>query len=99
MPLQRVQTGLYPMTRIYIDAVACPVRAEALRVASRHRLPVSMVSNGGILPDPGPLDETVIVDECADAADRWIAVRNGSGDVCVNSDSPVAARFIEARGR
>lgn len=87
------------MTRIYIDADACPVRAETLRVASRHRLPVSMVSNGGIRPDPDPLVETVIVDEGADAADRWIAERIGKGDICVTSDIPLAARCIETGGR
>ncbi|HLS19538.1 MAG TPA: YaiI/YqxD family protein, partial [Paracoccaceae bacterium] len=86
------------MTRIFIDADACPVRAEALRVAARHRLPVFMVSNGGIRPDPDPLVETVIVDGSADAADRWIAERIGKGDICVTSDVPLAARCIEAGG-
>lgn len=87
------------MTRIFIDADACPVRAETLRVASRHRLRVYMVSNGGIRPDPDPLVETVIVDEGADAADRWIAERTQKGDICVTSDVPLAARCIEAGGR
>lgn len=87
------------MARIFIDADACPVRAEAVRVASRHRLPVVMVSNGGIRPEPDSLVETVIVDGSADAADRWIAERIGRGDICVTSDVPLAARCIEAGGR
>ena len=87
------------MTRIFIDADACPVRAEALRVADRHRLPVHVVSNGGIRPDQNPLVETVIVPEGADAADRWIAERIGRGDICVTADVPLAARCIEAGGR
>jgi uncharacterized protein len=87
------------MTRIYIDADACPVRAEALRVADRHKAPVLVVSNGGIRPDPNPLVETVIVPEGADAADRWIAGRIGAGDICVTADVPLAARCIEAGAR
>ncbi len=86
------------MARLFIDADACPVRAEACRVAERHGLPVFVVSNGGIRPDPSPLVETVIVPEGADAADKWIADRIGAGDICVTADVPLAARVIEAGG-
>ena len=84
---------------IFIDADACPVRAEACRVADRHGLRVYVVSNGGIRPDPHPRVETVIVPEGADAADKWIADRIGPGDICVTADVPLAARVIEAGGR
>ncbi len=87
------------MTLIYIDADACPVRAETLRVAGRHRLGVRVVSNGGIRPDPDPSVETVIVPEGPDAADRWIAERIGPGDICVTQDIPLAARCLEAGAR
>ncbi|MEM8537726.1 MAG: YaiI/YqxD family protein, partial [Pseudomonadota bacterium] len=33
---------------IYVDADACPVKAEVERVATRYKLPVKMVSNGGL---------------------------------------------------
>ncbi len=84
------------MTLIYIDADACPVRSETLRVAERHRLGVRVVSNGGIRPDPDPRVETVIVPEGPDAADRWIAERIGPGDICVTQDIPLGARCLEA---
>lgn len=87
------------MTALYIDADACPVRSEALRVADRHGVRVFVVSNGGIRPDPHPLVETVIVHEGPDAADRWIAERVGPGDVCVTGDIPLAARCIGAGAR
>lgn len=87
------------MTLIYIDADACPVRPEALRVAERHRLEVQVVSNGGIRPDPDPRVQTVIVPEGPDAADRWIAERIGPGDICVTQDIPLAARCLEAGAR
>jgi len=87
------------MTRIFVDADACPVRAETERVAERHEAPVIVVSNGGLRPSPHPLVETVIVAEGPDAADRWIAERIGPGDICVTSDIPLAARCLEAGGR
>lgn len=87
------------MTVLYIDADACPVREEALRVAARHGLAVKVVSNGGIRPSPDPRVETVIVPEGPDAADQWIAARIGRGDVCVTGDIPLAARCIAAGAR
>ena len=87
------------MTAVYIDADACPVRGEALRVAERHGLEVHVVSNGGIRPDPNPKVHTVIVPEGPDAADKWIADRAGPGDICVTGDIPLAARCIEAGAR
>ncbi len=84
------------MTAIYIDADACPVRVETLRVADRHKLKTFVVSDGGLRPDPHPLVETVIVSGGPDAADDWIAERIGPGDICVTGDIPLASRCLEA---
>lgn len=84
------------MSKIYIDADACPVKDETLKVADRHGLQVYVVSNGGIRPNPHPLVETVIVAAGADEADKWIADRVGPGDICVTGDIPLAAKCIEA---
>lgn len=84
------------MTTIYIDADACPVKDEALRVAERHGLPVFIISNGGIRPNPHPLVSMIIVSDGPDVADKWIADRVGPGDICVTGDVPLAARCIEA---
>lgn len=81
---------------LYIDADACPVKAEAERVATRHRLKMYVVSNGGLRPSPNPLVETVIVSEGPDVADMWIADRVGPGDVVVTGDIPLAAKCVEA---
>jgi uncharacterized protein YaiI (UPF0178 family) len=81
---------------LYVDADACPVKAEAVRVAERRRTPVKIVSNGGIRPDPHPLVETVIVADGPDAADDWIAERIGPGDICVTGDVPLAHRCVTA---
>ncbi|MFN6979919.1 MAG: DUF188 domain-containing protein, partial [Gemmobacter sp.] len=81
---------------VYVDADACPVRAEAERVAARHGAAVVHVSNGGIRPSPQPHVRMVYVPEGADAADIWIAARAGPGDVVVTSDLPLAARAVAA---
>ncbi len=84
---------------IYVDADACPVKDEILRVAERHNLPVRMVSNSWMrLPD-SPLIERVIVAEGSDAADDWIAERIVPGDIAVTQDIPLASRCVKAGAR
>ena len=87
------------MTNLYIDADACPVKSEAERVATRHRVRMFVVSNGGLRPSQNPLVETVIVPEGPDVADMWIAERAGPGDVVVTGDIPLAAKCVEAGAR
>ena len=81
---------------IYVDADACPVKSEAERVATRHRLPLVLVSNGGIRPSVNPLVQVVIVAAGPDEADKWIAERAGPGDVVVTGDIPLAAKCVAA---
>jgi len=87
------------VTTLYVDGDACPVKAEAERVATRHKVPMALVSNGGLRPSANPLVQVVIVAEGADEADRWIAERCGPGDVVVTSDIPLAAKCVEAGAR
>ncbi|MDH3242615.1 MAG: YaiI/YqxD family protein [Alphaproteobacteria bacterium] len=87
------------MTAIYVDADACPVKDEAVRVALRHRVGVFIVSNGGIRPRPEPGVEMVIVGDALDAADDWIAERARRGDVVITNDIPLAARAVAAGAR
>lgn len=84
---------------VYIDADACPVKAEAERVATRHRVPLVLVSNGGLRPSPNPLVSHVYVDSGPDVADQWIAERAGRGDVVVTADIPLAEVCIRAGAR
>jgi uncharacterized protein YaiI (UPF0178 family) len=81
---------------IYIDADACPVKAEAERVAVRHGVRMFVVSNGGIRPSAHPLVESVFVADGPDVADMWIAERAGPGDVVVTGDIPLAAKCVAA---
>ena len=84
------------MTVIYVDADACTVKDEALRVADRHGLPIKYVSNAWMRLPEGANVERVIVPEGPDAADDWIAERIGKGDIVVTADIPLAARCLSA---
>ena len=81
---------------IYVDADACPVKAEAYRVAERHGLKVYVVTNSFMAVPADPMIERVIVGSSFDAADDWIAERVGRGDVVITSDVPLASRCVKA---
>jgi uncharacterized protein YaiI (UPF0178 family) len=86
-------------TALYIDADACPVKDEAVRVAERHGLTVHFVSNAWMRLPQGPLISRVVVSGDPDAADDWIAERAGTGDIVVTADIPLAARCLQAGAR
>ncbi|MEL7026025.1 MAG: YaiI/YqxD family protein [Pseudomonadota bacterium] len=81
---------------IWVDADACPVRAEAEAVATRRKTPMTLVCNGGIRPSQNPMVETVYVGNALDAADDHIAEAAASGDVVVTDDLPLADRALKA---
>ena len=84
---------------LYVDADACPVRDECVRVAERLAVACVLVCNGGIRPVNHPLVETVFVPGGLDEADRWIADRAAPGDVVVTGDIPLAAKAVAAGAR
>lgn len=87
------------MIEIFIDADACPVKDEAVRVAIRHGLVIHFVSNSWMrLPD-GPLIKRVVVAEGPDKADDWIAERATRAAIVVTGDIPLAARCVKAGAR
>lgn len=81
---------------IYVDADACPVKAEAETVATRHKVRLALVCNGGLRPSPNPLIDVVYVPDGPDEADKWIAERAAPGDVVVTGDIPLASKCVEA---
>ena len=83
-------------TRILVDADACPVKEEIYRVAGRHKVPVSVVSNSPFRVPVGPLVERVVVSGGFDAADDWIAERAGPQTVVVTGDILLADRCVKA---
>ncbi len=87
------------LPEIFVDADACPVKAEVERVAERHGVVVHIVSNGGIRPNRNPLFRHVTVAEGPDAADDWIAEHVGAGDIVVTADIPLASRCLKKSAR
>ena len=84
------------MTAIYVDADACPVKAEIYRVAERYKLKVFVVSNSYLNVPRDPRHELVVVSDGFDAADNWIAERAGPDDIVVTADIPLADRSLKA---
>ncbi len=80
--------------QIYVDADACPVKDEVVRVATRHGLKVTFVANFGLRPSRDPMIENVVVPQGADAADDWIVEHASAGDVVVTADIPLAGRSL-----
>lgn len=96
-PMGDASTSTQPaVTRIFVDADACPVKDEVVRVAVRHELPVTFVSNSWMRLPEGPVVSRVVVAEGPDAADDWIAERIGPDDIAVTADIPLAARCLKA---
>jgi len=79
---------------LYVDADACPVKDEVVRVGERYGLVVVFVSNGGIRPSRDPMIRTVVVPQGADAADDWIMEQCLPNDVVITADIPLASRAV-----
>ena len=73
---------------IYVDADACPVKPEILKVAERHGLTVTLVANSGLRPSRDPMVRNIIVSASFDAADNWIAENAVKDDIVVTADVP-----------
>jgi len=81
---------------LYVDADACPVKAEAAKVAERHGLPVVFVANAYVGVPRAPRVRLQVVTGSFDAADDWIAGQVRRDDVVITSDIPLAARCLQA---
>jgi uncharacterized protein len=84
---------------IYVDADACPVKAEAVKVAERHALPVIFVANSWIQAPRGPRIRVQVVPGSFDAADDWIAEHVARDDIVVTADIPLASRCLKLGAR
>lgn len=81
---------------LYVDADACPVKAEVYKVAERHRLKVYVVANSFINTPRDPMIERVLVPAGPDVADDWIAERAARGAIVITTDVPLASRCVKA---
>jgi len=82
--------------RILVDADACPVKDEIYKVAWRHAVPVTIVSNMRIRIPDHPSVDRVTVGDAFDAADDWIAAAAGPATIVVTGDILLADRCLKA---
>jgi uncharacterized protein len=81
--------------RILVDADACPVKDEVYKVAWRHEVPVTVVSNSRIRVPEHALIERVVVSDAFDAADDWIAEAADAKTVVITGDILLADRCLK----
>ncbi|VAX05892.1 hypothetical protein MNBD_ALPHA03-1676 [hydrothermal vent metagenome] len=81
---------------IYVDADACPVKEEVLKVSYRHQLAVYIVSNQWMRMDVGPLVQKIVVPDGPDLADDWIADNITAKSIAITADILLAKRCLDA---
>ena len=87
------------MTKIYIDADACPVKDEVYRVAERYQLSVVVVANQYINIPMNSLFKMEVVTGSFDAADDWIVEQVQNGDIVITADILLADRCVKKSAR
>lgn len=88
-----------PGPHIYVDADACPVKAETVKVAERHGLPVVFVANSWMAVPRAPRVRVQVVSGSFDAADDWIVEQVVRDDIVVTADIPLASRALSKGAR
>jgi uncharacterized protein YaiI (UPF0178 family) len=84
---------------LYVDADACPVKAETVKVAERHGLPVVFVANAFLGIPRAPRVRMQVVPGSFDAADDWIVAQVRPDDVVITSDIPLASQCLKKGAR
>jgi len=75
------------------------VKEEIYKVAFRHEVPVTIVSNSPIRVPQHPLIGRIVVSDSFDAADDWIAEQAAADTVVVTADILLADRCLKAGAR
>lgn len=84
---------------IYVDADACPVKAEVCKVARRYGLTVILVANARLRVADPDVARLVVVADHFNAADDWIVAQVAVGDIVITADIPLAARCVKCGAR
>lgn len=81
--------------QILIDADACPVKDETYKVALRHQVPVTLVSNSFLRVPRHPLIKHLTVSDGFDAADDEIVTLSHASCIVVTADILLADRVLK----
>ncbi len=83
-----------------MDADACPVKSEVVKVANRYQLPVTFVSNSPMrIPDENGAKLVVVESRQLDAVDDWIVEHVSKADIVITADIPLAFRCVKIGAR
>ncbi|TDH39419.1 YaiI/YqxD family protein [Pseudohoeflea suaedae] len=82
--------------KILVDADACPVKAEIIKVAQRLEIETVFVANSWLRLERDPLISMVVVPGNFDAADDWIAERADGNTIVITADILLAERCVTA---
>jgi len=83
------------MLDIFVDADGCPVKDEVYRVARRHGLGATVVSNARMRIPEEDRFTLIVVGDRFDAADDWIVEHAGRDDIVISADIPLASRCLK----
>lgn len=84
------------MLIIYVDADACPVKEDVIRIAARHNLQVYLVSNSSLsMIGVDKNVHKIKVGTDLDAADNWIFDHIEVGDIVITIDILLADRCLK----
>jgi uncharacterized protein YaiI (UPF0178 family) len=83
------------MLHIFIDADACPVKAEVYKVAERYRLQVTLVANSWMWIPNERWIALEVVGAGADVADDWIVEQVQAYDIVVTADILLSDRCLK----
>ncbi len=87
--------GVMKSPDILVDADACPVKDEVFKVAFRHKIAVTIVSNSYLRLPSHPLVTLQVVGSGFDAADDWIAENAGPQSIAITADILLADRCLK----
>ena len=87
------------MRHIFVDADACPVKAETIKVAERHSLPVVFGANAWMQTPRASRVRMQVVSGAFDAADDWIVEQLQPNDIVITADIPLASRCLKKTAR
>jgi uncharacterized protein YaiI (UPF0178 family) len=79
---------------IFVDADGCPVKEEVYRVARRHGVGATVVSNARLWIPEEDRFTLVVVGDRFDAADDWIVEQAARDDIVISADIPLASRCL-----
>lgn len=85
------------ISKIWIDADACPKQVKEIVFKAAHRVKVTvvLVANSYQSIPHSELIQLIIVDKGADVADQYIIDHVGVNELVITADIPLAAKIVE----